>query len=224
MTSSPFDPASAEGLGELHVATAVETPLRADAFDRSDAEKIAAIAPLFGQIMDILGLDRTDESLAGTPHRVAKMYVQEVFRGLHPERMPEARSFPNTYGYQEMLVERDIAVHSTCEHHFLPIVGRAHVAYKSSGRVVGLSKLNRIVDHFSRRPQVQERLTRQIAEALREALATDDVAVVIDARHFCVSARGIGDQHSSTVTAEYLGCFREAEVRKEFFALAGLRM
>jgi GTP cyclohydrolase I len=224
MTSSPFDPAGAEVLGELHAATSVATPLRADAFDRSDAEKVAAIAPLFGQIMDIIGLDRSDESLAGTPHRVAKMYVEEIFRGLHTDRMPEARSFPNDYGYREMLVERDIAVHSTCEHHFLPIVGRAHVAYKSSGRVIGLSKLNRIVDHFSRRPQVQERLTRQISEALCEALATDDVAVVVDARHFCVSSRGIGDVHSSTVTAEYSGCFRDAEVRKEFFALAGLRL
>ena len=224
MTSSPFDPVHAEALGDVHGASAPATPLRSDAFDRTDAEKIAAIAPLFGQIMDIIGLDRSDESLAGTPHRVAKMYVQEIFSGLHPDRMPEARSFPNDYAYREMLVERDIAVHSTCEHHFLPIVGRAHVAYKSAGRVIGLSKLNRIVDHFARRPQVQERLTRQITEALREALGTDDVAVVIDARHFCVSSRGIGDVHSSTVTAEYLGCFRDHEVRKEFFALAGLRM
>ena len=224
MTSSPFDPAGAEALGDVHAATAVATPLRADAFALSDEAKIAAIAPLFGQIMDVIGLDRSDESLAGTPHRVAKMYVQEIFRGLNPEHMPEARSFPNDYGYGEMLIERDIAVHSTCEHHFLPITGRAHVAYKSSGRVIGLSKLNRIVDHFARRPQVQERLTRQIAEALREALGTEDVAVVIDAHHFCVSSRGIGDPHSSTVTAEYLGAFRNPEVRREFFALAGLRM
>ena len=166
--------------------------------------------------MDILGLDRKDDSLSGTPHRVAKMYVQEIFRGLNPANRPVCRSFENVYQYSEMLVERNITLNSTCEHHFLPVVGRAHVAYFSSGRVVGLSKLNRVVDHFGRRPQVQERLTRQICEALQLELNTEDVAVIIDAKHMCVSCRGIGDEASSTLTADYRGAFRKPETRQEF--------
>jgi len=171
------------------------------------------------QIMDILGLDRSDDSLAGTPHRVAKMYVSEIFRGLNPANQPVCRSFANTYRYGEMLIERDISLNSTCEHHFLPIVGKAHVAYVCSGRVVGLSKLNRVVDYFARRPQVQERLTRQISEALQLELDTEDVAVIIDAKHLCVSSRGVGDEGSSTVTADYSGAFRKPETRQELLQL-----
>ena len=166
--------------------------------------------------MDILGLDRKDDSLSGTPHRVAKMYVQEIFRGLNPANRPVCSTFDNLYQYSEMLVERNITLNSTCEHHFLPVVGRAHVAYFSSGRVIGLSKLNRVVDHFGRRPQVQERLTRQICEALQLELNTEDVAVIIDAKHMCVSCRGIGDEASSTLTADYRGAFRKPETRQEF--------
>lgn len=206
-------------LGDDHIGTSADTPLRPDAFVMSDEEKIAAIEPLFGQIMDILGLDRKDDSLAGTPHRVAKMYVQEIFRGLNPANRPPCRTFDNVYHYGEMLLERNITLNSTCEHHFLPIVGRAHVAYFSSGRVIGLSKLNRVVDHFARRPQVQERLTRQICEALQLELSSEDVAVIIDAKHLCVSSRGIGDEASSTLTADYRGAFRKPETRRELLQL-----
>ena len=169
--------------------------------------------------MDILWLDRKDDSLSGTPHRVAKMYVKEIFRGLNPANQPVCRTFDNVYRYSEMLVERNITLNSTCEHHFLPIVGRAHVAYFSSGRVVGLSKLNRVVDYFARRPQVQERLTRQVVEALQLELNTEDVAVIIDAKHMCVSCRGIGDEASSTLTADYRGAFRKPETRHELLQL-----
>jgi GTP cyclohydrolase I len=169
--------------------------------------------------MDILGLDRKDDSLSGTPRRVAKMYVQEIFRGLNPANMPACRTFDNVYRYDEMLIERNISLNSTCEHHFLPIVGKAHVAYFSSGRVVGLSKLNRVVDHFARRPQVQERLTRQVCECLQTELNTEDVAVIIDAKHMCVSCRGIGDEGSSTLTADYRGAFRKPDTRHELLQL-----
>jgi GTP cyclohydrolase I len=210
-------------MGEQHISQATDTPLRPDAFDRSDAEKIEAIAPLFGQIMDILGLDLQDDSLSGTPLRVAKMYVQEIFAGLNPAHAPHCKTFENAYGYTEMLVERNIRVQSTCEHHFLPITGVAHVAYKSAGRVVGLSKINRLVNHYAKRPQVQERLTRQIAEALKEALGTPDVAVVIDAYHHCVASRGIQDTLSSTVTADFHGAFQDPDVRKEFHQLVAAK-
>lgn len=208
-----------EAMGDAHVGTSVDTPLRADAFDLSDAEKIDQITPLFAQIMDIIGLDRSDDSLAGTPRRVAKMYVQEIFRGLNPANHPDVKSFENSYGYGEMLIERNINLNSTCEHHFLPIQGVAHVAYKSSGRVVGLSKINRLVDYYAKRPQVQERLTRQIAEALKALLDTEHVAVIIDAKHLCVSSRGIEDESSSTVTADYHGDFRVPEIRREMLSL-----
>lgn len=208
-----------EAMGDAHVGTSVDTPLRADAFDLSDEEKIDQITPLFAQIMDIIGLDRSDDSLAGTPRRVAKMYVQEIFRGLNPANHPDVKSFENSYGYGEMLIERNINLNSTCEHHFLPIQGVAHVAYKSSGRVVGLSKINRLVDYYAKRPQVQERLTRQIAEALKALLDTEHVAVIIDAKHLCVSSRGIEDESSSTVTADYHGDFRVPEIRREMLSL-----
>ena len=211
-----------QSIGDQHMGTSVDTPLRSDAFDLSNEKKIAAIEAKFRDIMDILGLDLNDDSLSGTPHRVAKMYVEEIFGGLNPENHPDVKTFDNIYGYDHMLVERNITLNSTCEHHFLPIVGVAHVAYIPSERVVGLSKLNRIVDHYAKRPQVQERLTRQIAESLRELLGTDDIAVVIDAKHLCVSSRGIQDEGSSTVTSHMGGRFATDEsLKREFYAQLG---
>ncbi|WP_372776671.1 GTP cyclohydrolase I FolE [Mangrovibacterium sp.] len=203
-------------IGDNHIGTSLETPMRTDAFDKSDEEKMAIIELKFREIMEVLGLDLTDDSLNGTPHRVAKMYVKEIFSGLNPENEPKISVFDNKFGYGEMLVERNINLNSTCEHHFLPIVGKAHVAYIASGQVIGLSKINRIVDYFARRPQVQERLTVQIANELKKILKTEDVAVVIDAKHMCVSSRGIEDESSSTVTAEYGGVFGQTEKRDEF--------
>lgn len=203
--------------GDLHISNSnIETPLKANAFEMDDATKIQVIQEHFEKIMDTLGLDLQDDSLKGTPKRVAKMFVQEIFGGLHPDRKPSASTFENKYQYGEMLVEKNIVVYSTCEHHFLPIVGRAHVAYISKGRVIGLSKMNRIVDYYAKRPQVQERMTKQIVAALQEALGTDDVACVIDAKHLCVNSRGIRDIESSTVTAEFGGAFKEEEKKRDF--------
>jgi GTP cyclohydrolase I len=199
-----------------HSFGSVETPLRPDAFALSDEEKIERIEGAVRTILDTLGLDLTDDSLQGTPRRVAKMYVKETFGGLNPERKPSLNTFENSYHYGEMLVEKNIVVYSTCEHHMLPIVGRAHIAYLSQEKVIGLSKMNRIVDFFAKRPQVQERLTRQIVAALQEALGTPDVACIIDAKHLCVNARGIRDIDSSTVTAEYGGRFlAEEKLRRD---------
>ena len=221
--TTPHSPKSHEdAMGDDHVGTSAHTPLKPDAFALSDKEKMAKIEARFREIMDVLGLDLNDDSLSGTPKRVAKMYVKEIFSGLNPENHPDVKTFDNVYGYNHMLVERDINVNSTCEHHFLPIVGHAHVAYIPNGRVVGLSKLNRIVDHYARRPQVQERLTRQVLQALQELLGTEDVAVVIDAKHLCVSSRGIQDESSSTVTASYGGLFdNDVDTRNEFLAHMG---
>jgi GTP cyclohydrolase I len=205
-------------LGEDHVSTSAETPLRDDAFEKDDALKIELIQKHFKEIMLILGLDLTDDSLKGTPNRVAKMYVQEIFSGLNPANKPSIRLFENKYKYSEMLVEKDITLYSYCEHHFVPIIGKAHVAYISNGKVIGLSKINRLVEHFSKRPQVQERLTVQIAEALKEALQTEDVAIVIDAAHLCVSSRGVKDTASTTITAHYSGKFTEDQTKNEFLA------
>lgn len=205
-----------EELGENHIGTSSDTPLRNDAFVLSDIEKIALIKEDVKHIMETLGLDLTDDSLQGTPNRVAKMFVNEIFGGLHPDRKPKASTFDNKYKYGEMLVEKNITVYSTCEHHLLPIVGKAHVAYISSGQVIGLSKMNRIVDYYAKRPQVQERLTIQIVKELQKALNTEDVACVIDAKHLCVNSRGIRDIDSSTVTSEFGGKFKEAAVRREF--------
>ena len=205
-----------EVIGDEHVMTSLETPMRSDAFDLTNEEKKAKIAHHFEQIMKTLGLDLTDDSLKGTPARVAKMYVEEVFRGLDPINKPKVALFENKYSYKEMLVEKDITVKSFCEHHFVPIVGRAHVAYKSNGSVIGLSKINRVVDYFARRPQVQERLTVQIAEELKRVLKTEDVAVLIDAKHMCVSLRGVEDEASSTITTSFNGIFAEDSVRREF--------
>lgn len=203
-------------LGDDHIATNAETPLRPDAFELSDDEKINAIKKDVENILNTLGLDLTDDSLKGTPNRVAKMFVKEIFGGLHPNKKPGSSTFENKYKYGEMLVEKNITVYSTCEHHLLPIVGRAHVAYISNGTVVGLSKMNRIVDYFAKRPQVQERLTIQVVQELQRVLNTEDVACVIDAKHLCVNSRGIRDIESSTVTAEFGGKFKEDKVRREF--------
>jgi GTP cyclohydrolase IA len=203
-------------IGDDHIMTSVETPMHADAFKLSDAEKMAKIEYHFREIMHTMGLDLTDDSLKGTPHRVAKMYIKEIFSGLNPANKPKVALFDNKYRYYDMLVEKDITFYSNCEHHFVPIIGRAHVAYISSGRVIGLSKLNRIVQYFAKRPQVQERLTMQIAHELRDILGTDDVAVVIDAKHLCVSSRGVQDVNSSTVTAYYGGSFKDDSKKNEF--------
>lgn len=207
-----------EEIGDAHLMSSVETPMRTDAFDLSDEEKKEIIAQHFTEIMNTLGLDLTDDSLKGTPDRVAKMFVQEIFAGLNPKNQPKVAVFENKYQYGEMLVEKNIDVYSTCEHHFLPIVGKAHVAYISNGNVIGLSKINRIVQYYSKRPQVQERLVVQISKALQEALNTEDVAVLIEGKHLCVSSRGIEDTSSSTVTSEYSGKFKDKAVRNEFLA------
>lgn len=202
---------SHEEIGDDHLYTGLETPMRADAFELSDSEKKEQIARLFGQIMDVMGLDRTDDSLRGTPDRVAKMYIDEIFAGLNPANKPKVALFDNKYQYNQMLVEKDITFYSNCEHHFVPIIGKAHVAYISSGKVIGLSKLNRIVQYYAKRPQVQERLTNQIGEELKKILQTEDIAVIIDAKHLCVSSRGIKDDTSATVTSYYSGQFNTPE-------------
>ncbi|MGB5378769.1 GTP cyclohydrolase I FolE [Muriicola sp.] len=211
-----------EAVGEDHVSSAEETPMRADAFVLTDQEKIERIEESVRDIMLTLGLDLDDDSLNGTPKRVAKMYVNEIFSGLHPDKKPKSSTFKNKYKYGEMLVEKNITVYSTCEHHMLPIVGKAHIAYISKGTVVGLSKMNRIVDYFAKRPQVQERMNIQIVRELQKVLGTEDVACVIDAKHLCVNSRGIRDVDSSTVTAEYGGRFKEEGVRKEFLEYINL--
>ncbi|PSL30506.1 GTP cyclohydrolase I FolE [Dyadobacter jiangsuensis] len=211
-----------EEVGDDHLFSGIDTPLRADAFAMEDELKMELIEKHFRHIMEIMGLDLTDDSLKGTPKRVAKMYIKEVFSGLDPKNKPAIALFDNKYKYNQMLVEKDISVFSNCEHHFVPIYGKAHVAYISSGKVIGLSKLNRIVEYYSKRPQVQERLTVQIANELKEALQTEDVAVVIDAQHMCVQSRGIRDSGSSTVTAFYGGKFEDEATKKEFLAYLGM--
>ncbi|SEK60424.1 GTP cyclohydrolase I FolE [Parapedobacter koreensis] len=206
-------------MGDAHIMTSIDTPLRPDAFDKPDEEKIANIARHFAAIMEELGLDLTDDSLRGTPHRVAKMYVRELFRGLDPANRPNLSVFENKYGYGRMLVEKDIDVSSACEHHFLPIIGRAHVGYIAGEKVIGLSKINRIVEYYSRRPQVQERLTLQVFNELKRALSTENVIVVVEAEHLCVSARGIRDPHSRTTTLEYGGLFADQKLRDEFLRM-----
>ena len=203
-------------IGDNHIGTSSETPMRSDAFKLNTDEKIDIIKDDVRHIMETLGLDLSDDSLKGTPNRVAKMFVNEIFSGLDPAKKPKASTFENKYQYGEMLVEKNITLYSTCEHHFLPIVGKAHVAYISNGTVVGLSKMNRIVDHFSKRPQVQERLTIQIVKELQNVLNTKDVACVIDAKHLCVNSRGIRDIESSTVTSEFGGKFKDKETKREF--------
>ncbi|MDH4402921.1 MAG: GTP cyclohydrolase I FolE [Flavobacterium sp.] len=203
-------------IGENHIATSAQNPVRKDAFLISDAEKISLIKKDVENILSTLGIDLTDDSLKGTPNRVAKMFVNELFGGLNPNKKPKASTFENNYKYGEMLVEKNITLYSTCEHHLLPIIGRAHVAYISNGRVIGLSKMNRIVEYYAKRPQVQERLTMQIVQELQIALGTEDVACVIDAKHLCVNSRGIKDIQSSTVTSEFGGKFKTEQARREF--------
>jgi len=200
------------------VSPAISSPLHANAFLLSDDEKVVLIAEKFAEIMEIMGLDLKDDSLSGTPERVAKMYIHETFQGLNPLNKPDITLFENNYAYGEMLVERNITLHSTCEHHFVPILGVCHVAYFATGKVVGLSKLNRIVKYYAKRPQVQERLTEQIAAELKRSLQTEDVAVYIDAEHLCVKTRGIEDCASTTVTSHYCGRFKDAGVRSEFLS------
>ncbi len=211
-----------EEIGDNHIATSIDTPLKQDAFSLTEEEKIFAIEERFAEIMDILGLDLNDDSLSGTPRRVAKMFVKEIFGGLSPDNKPAITLFENKFGYRNMVIERNIPLHSTCEHHFLPIRGKAHLAYFSSGKVIGLSKLNRIVEFFARRPQVQERLTQQIFMELKKVLETDDIAVYIDAEHFCVQSRGIKHHGSSTITAEYGGKFLNRSVKQEFLQAIGV--
>ena len=206
-----------ELIGDNHISTNVETPLRHDAFVKSDQQKIEAIQKYFAKIMEELGLDLTDDSLSGTPYRFAKMYVKELFYGLDPSKKPKISTFNNKYGYKKMLIEQNITIDSACEHHFLPIVGHAHIAYVPNKKVIGLSKINRLVDYYSHRPQVQERLCLQILKDLQQSLETDDVIVVINAKHLCVSSRGIKDKNSFTTTTEYGGVFEDINYRNEFF-------
>ena len=205
-----------EEIGDNHIATSIDTPMREDAFDLSDLEKIKIIEGHFREIMLTLGLDLTDDSLRGTPNRVAKMYIEEIFSGLNPINEPKVALFENKYGYKEMLIEKNISFYSNCEHHFVPIVGKTHIAYISSGKVIGLSKLNRIVQYYAKRPQVQERLTIQIAKHLQKVLASEDVAIFIDAKHLCVSSRGVKDDSTSTITSFYGGKFQEENTKREF--------
>jgi len=202
---------STDEIGDDHLSAGLETPMRSNAFDLSDAEKKNRISNLFAEIMNVMGLDLSDDSLRGTPDRVAKMYVDEIFSGLDPKNKPKIALFDNKYRYEQMLVEKDITFYSNCEHHFVPIIGKAHIAYISSGKVIGLSKLNRVVQYFAKRPQVQERLTNQIATELKQVLETEDVAVIIDAKHLCVSSRGIKDDTASTVTCYYGGIFNTSD-------------
>ncbi|MDB4256278.1 GTP cyclohydrolase I FolE [Flavobacteriaceae bacterium] len=202
-----LDTLTIQEVGDDHLYTGLKTPMKPTAFLISDQKKKEKIAKLFGKIMDVMGLDLTDDSLKGTPERVAKMYIDEIFSGLNPNNKPKIALFDNIYQYNQMLVEKNITFYSNCEHHFVPIIGKAHIAYISSGKVIGLSKLNRIVQYYAKRPQVQERLTNQIAEDLKNTLQTDDVAVIIDAKHLCVSSRGIKDDTSATITSYYGGKF-----------------
>ena len=207
-----------EEVNDDHFSSNPNTPIRIDAFDLDDELKIELISKKFKDIMDILGLDLTDDSLKDTPKRVAKMYVKEIFSGLNPANKPKIALFDNKYNYDEMVLEKNITFYSNCEHHFVPIIGKAHVAYISNGKVIGLSKLNRIVEYFAKRPQVQERLTMQIANELKQILNTQDVAVVLDAKHLCVSMRGVKDESSTTITASYSGKFKEDSVKNEFLS------
>jgi len=211
-----------EILGDNHISTSVDTPLRADAFKKSDEEKIASIQHYFEKIMEALGLDLTDDSLSGTPYRFAKMYVKELFYGLDPKKKPKLSVFENKYSYKKMLVEQNINIDSSCEHHFLPITGEAHIGYVPKDKVIGLSKINRLVDYYAHRPQVQERLSLQILRDLQNALKTEDVIVVISAKHLCVSSRGIKDKNSFTTTIEYGGCFKSKKNKNDFFKIIGL--
>ncbi len=211
-----MDKHNVEFIGNNHIATNISTPLVFNAFEKSDDEKIANIQIHFQKIMEELGLDISDDSLSGTPYRVAKMYVKELFYGLNPKNKPKLSTFDNKYGYKKMLIEQNITLDSSCEHHFLPITGFAHVAYIPEDKVIGLSKLNRLVDYYAHRPQVQERLCLQILNDLQEVLKTKSVIVMIQAKHLCVSSRGIKDKSSFTTSLEYGGKFEEEVCRNGF--------
>lgn len=206
-----FEDFSINDIGDNHLYTNLETPLKSNAFEISDDEKKEKISVLFAEIMDVMGMDLNDDSLKGTPERVAKMYIDEIFSGLNPKNKPKMSLFENKYQYNQMLVEKNITFYSNCEHHFVPIFGKAHVAYISSGKVIGLSKLNRIVQYYAQRPQVQERLTNQIGKDLEHILKTEDIAVIIDAKHLCVCSRGIKDDTSTTITTYYGGAFKNSQ-------------
>ncbi|AZQ63302.1 GTP cyclohydrolase I FolE [Flammeovirga pectinis] len=208
-----------EAEGDNHIMTSVDTPMLPNAFEKSDKEKIEIIQEYFGGIMETLGLDLSDDSLKGTPYRFAKMYVKELFAGLDPDKKPSLSVFDNKYQYDKMLIDKNITFSSACEHHFLPIVGKAHVGYISSGKVIGISKINRIVEYYGKRPQVQERMTLQVYNELKNALQTDDIIVIVDAEHLCVSTRGVKDKSSATVTMEYGGKFTDSSYREEFIRL-----
>ena len=210
-----------ESVGDNHAMTSIENMLNDDAFDLSDDEKIAIIEDYFKKIMLTLGLDLSDDSLNGTPHRVAKMYVKEIFAGINPISKPKISLFENKYQYGKMLVEKNISLYSFCEHHFLPFYGTVDVAYISTGEVIGLSKIHRIVNYFAKRPQVQERLTIQVFNELKNILKTEDVAILIDAKHLCVASRGIKDVTSSTVTIEAGGVFKDTEKWTDFMSIIG---
>ncbi|WP_201260531.1 GTP cyclohydrolase I FolE [Blattabacterium clevelandi] len=200
-----------------------DTPLRNDAFFISNEEKISKIEKHFFHIMEILGLNMNDDSLRSTPKRVAKMFITEIFSGLNPKNFPKVSTFENKYRYNQMLIEKNITIYSICEHHFLPIIGKAHVGYISNGKVIGLSKINRIVNYYSKRPQVQERLTIQIVKSLQKILDTKNVACIIEAKHLCVNSRGIRDINTKTITTKLLGIFKKnSEIRKEFFHYIGI--
>ena len=210
-------------MGDDHISTSVDTPLREDAFVMSDDEKMVEIEKHFRSIMEIMGLDLNDDSLKGTPRRVAKMYIKEIFSGINPANKPDVALFENKYKYNEMLVEKNISFYSNCEHHFVPIIGKAHVAYISNGKVIGLSKLNRLVEYYAKRPQVQERMTMQIGKELQNVLGTEDIAIVIDAKHLCVASRGVEDDTSSTITAFYGGKFKDEVTKNEFLRFVELK-
>ncbi len=214
--NTPYKRDMHDDLGDDHVASSYNTPLRDDAFELTELEKIDKIEGHFEKIMNTLGLDLTDDSLKGTPRRVAKMYVQEIFSGLDPDNRPKVTLFDNKYKYDQMLVEKDITFYSNCEHHFVPIYGKVHVAYISTGKVIGLSKINRIVQYYAKRPQVQERLTVQIGKELKKSLNTEHVAIVVDANQMCVASRGVGDTNSKTGTAFFSGRFEETQTKNEF--------
>ncbi|OEK01437.1 GTP cyclohydrolase I FolE [Roseivirga sp. 4D4] len=224
MLNTQLNGLTVEEIGDEHIGTSYDTPLKEGAFDMDDNLKMNLIEDKFRDIMEIMGLDLTDDSLSGTPKRVAKMYIQEIFSGLNPANKPKVALFENKYQYNEMLVEKDITFYSNCEHHFVPIIGKAHVAYISSGKVIGLSKINRIVNYYAKRPQVQERLTVQIANELKSILETEDVAVIIDAEHLCVSSRGVQDVNSSTVTAQFDGKFKEDSTKNELLTYIGNKL
>ena len=208
-----------EDEGDDHFLSNIDTPIVENAFKLTDEEKISKIEEHFREIMKILGLDLNDDSLKGTPYRVAKMYVKEMFSGLNPKNKPPVSLFENKYDYEDMIVEKNITFYSNCEHHFVPIIGKAHIAYISTGNVIGLSKMHRIVNYYAKRPQVQERMTVQIMNELKSCLNTEDLGLVIDADHLCVSSRGIKDITSSTITVESSGKFKDHSVWNNFLTI-----